>query len=186
MASIRAFICVFRWDVTSFDLLRQSEILQSTQRFILFRPNIPFEVKKRWTRVIHASVEFGTNERFMMVTRNLFIFARNDQDKLYYHRCFLRNSMMKDTFSSASQFSYFHFKRPLLALVLLYILALFVFLVEKIRIKAREKKEYPCLIPHFVRKSSPKDWMPRCHPCRKGPISPKNYTYQPFLNVIFF
>ena len=130
--TFRAYICIFYSEDKSYDLLRQSPLLHTSQRYFLFRPNISNEVVQRWTRVNYALTEFNIYERFQRKDRNFIYFAPTEVEKVLYYRCFLRNSAKKSTSSGARDLSNFHFNRPLAALVLMYFLATIVYLVEVI------------------------------------------------------
>ena len=139
--TIRAFICIQHSDNTSFDLLRQSEILHSTPSFAVFSPNVSSELKKRWSRISHNIKESGMKELFDRKERNLLVLAVTDDDRLRYYRCSSRNSLMKNTPTVSNSFSNFHFNRPLRAMALIYFLTVLALCVEVIRGHFRTKKQ---------------------------------------------
>ena len=139
--TLRAYICIWHLKDTSLYLLRRSPILHSTHLFFPFSSNASSELKKRWTRISHDLKESGLFEHFHRKERNILVLALTDDDKLRYHRCLWRTSLMRKTSVVSKSFSAFHFNRPLRVMASIHLLAVMVLCVEAIcgHIRSRNK-----------------------------------------------
>lgn len=143
--TVRAYICVFHSGETSFDLLRQLSPVFSTLRHMLFRPSIATDLKMRMVRTMNSYAESGIQDELQKKMRNIEVFAPAEAERQAYHRCYLRNSLMKEPSASSSDLSYSHFNRSFVALGLTYALFTAVFFFEVVHgqsVRLRKRRNH--------------------------------------------